>query len=397
MDHLQAAPMKSNQGPLTLAAGFCALIIAMGVGRFVYTSLLPGMMQAYGFDESVAGAMAAWNYAGYLTGALAARWAGRGSQRYLLFIFSLVLSLVTTAGMGLIHGEAAWHAIRFFSGLASGGIFVLASSIVLDALAALKRPELAGFLYSGVGTGIALGGIGAPICASAFGIDGAWIAMGLVCVPLAIFAVYRLHPGRTPALPAMPAALAASAGGKSDSAYTRLVAAYFLEGFGYIIGTTFLVALVRSATGSNVLADASWVTTGFAAALSAPLWPLAASRAGKLPMLILAFLLQSAGVLLPVLSASAGAAVCGGLLLGGTFMGITVLSLQHGVALSAKPSTHTIATMTVVYGIGQIIGPFVAGVTGRGGAGFSVSFVISSLCLFAAAGVLALEYLHKKQ
>ncbi len=397
MKHSFLTTPADKTGPLSLAAGFCALIIAMGVGRFVYTSLLPGMMQVYGFDEAVAGVMAAWNYAGYLAGALLVRGARPGMRRYWLFAVSLFLSVATTAGMGLVQSETAWYAVRFLSGLASGGIFVLASAIVLDALAVLRRPELAGFLYSGVGTGITLGGIGASFFAAALGPGGAWIAMGLVCVPPALFSVYRLHPGRTPSPEREKSAAAQLAVQTSPKgAYVRLVTAYFLEGFGYIIGTTFLVALVRSSTGSGLLADAAWIITGAAAALTAPLWPLLAARTGRLPMLIIAFLLQGTGVLLPALSTSAIAAVGGGLLLGGTFMGITVLSLQHGVFLSGKPSAHTIATMTVVYGVGQIIGPFVAGVTGKGGAGFSFSFVVSSACLFAAAAVLGVEYFRRR-
>ncbi len=448
----ERGPVKA--GEFSLAAGFCALIIAMGVGRFVHTSLLPEMMRVYGFDEAVAGAMAGWNYAGYLVGALAARGARPGRRRHTMLVLWLALSVATTAGMGLVRGEASWHAVRFLSGLASGGIFVLASAIVLDALAAVRRPEMAGFLYSGVGTGIALSGLGAPVFSSFFGIGGAWVGMGLVCIPLAVFAAFFLHPAKAPSLaeaarntvrapaPAEAARNAAqvvspaeadfrkppdaagsaeapraaeSAGvpeGASDGtrksrlspapfrisgAYARVTAAYFMEGFGYIIGATFLVALVRETTKSGLLADAAWILTGLAAAVTAPLWPLAAARAGRLPMLILAFVLQCAGVALPVFSSSAAAALGGGLLLGGTFMGITVLSLQRGVELSGRPSAHTIAVMTVVYGAGQIIGPFVAGFTARGGGGFALSFGISSLCLFAAACVLGTEYLAGKR
>lgn len=65
--------------------GACVLIVAMGIGRFAFTAVLPGMMEVYGFDESVAGNMAAWNYAGYLAGVMLVRGV-KGKLRYTYFV-----------------------------------------------------------------------------------------------------------------------------------------------------------------------------------------------------------------------------------------------------------------------------------------------------------------------
>lgn len=385
-------------GLLPLAAGFCALIIAMGVGRFVYTSLLPGMMAVHGFGEAAAGAMAGWNYVGYLAGALAMRGVSTGA-RYRFFVFWMLLSLATTMGMGLIRGEAAWHTVRFISGVASAGIFVLCSAMVLDALATAGRSALAGLLYSGVGAGIVFGGLLAPFLESRFGTDGAWLGMGIVCLPLASFSLICLRPSYSMQSIQKNSGRNTPPGEKQGGAKRALVSlilAYFLEGLGYIISATFLVAMIGASTGSMALANASWVITGGAAALSAPLWPLIARRTGYLNSLLAAFLLQGVGVLLPVVSSSGTAALGSGLLFGGTFMGITVLSLQYGVSLSSRSSAHTVGTMTVVYGAGQIIGPFVAGMLASEGGGFALSFALSAVCLFLAIGALLLGHLPGK-
>ena len=382
---------QSTTGILPAAAGLATLAVVMGIGRFVFTPLLPGMMETHGFDEEVAGIMAAWNYAGYLAGVLLMRNEKPGMRRYRFLVANLALSLATTAGMGWVSSVPLWHAMRFFSGLASGACFVLCSSIVLDALAAVGRPVLAGFVYSGVGIGIALGGSMAPAMEGLLGPDKAWVGMGSFCIPLALFAFVFLHPKTAPApVPASePARIADdAASSKKRFAYLILLVSYFLEGFGYIIGATFLVALVKTTTDSVALANVSWIVTGLAAAVSAPLWRIAA-RSNYLRMLVAAFLLQGVGVLLPALSSAPAMVLAGGLLLGGTFMGITVLSLQYGVSLSGKPSAHTVAVMTALYGVGQIIGPFVAGMTAKGGAGFGFSFILSSLSLFTGALLLA--------
>jgi len=173
---------------------------------------------------------------------------------------------------------------------------------------------------------------------------------------------------------------------KPQAGYLTLLAAYALEGFGYIIGMTFFVSLVRTTADSPALAGISWIITGCAAAVSAPLWR-AAARKGYRPMLILALLLQAAGSLIPALTTAAPFIVLAGILLGGTFMGVVVLALQYGVTLSGRSSAHTVAMLTGVYGVGQIIGPYVAGVSAQGKS-FTFAFALSSASLFLAALLL---------
>ncbi len=380
-----------------IIGGFCALLVAMGIGRFAYTALLPDMMISYGIDESSAATMAVWNYIGYLAGVFSARGETHGMRRYYLFVLSLLCGIVATAGMGIVQHLPLWNFLRFLAGFMSGASFVLCSAIVLDTLSAIRKNTLVGFLYGGVGAGIALGGFADIATKTTGSVSESWISMALVSLAPALLALFFMHPAFNRVPPEMTPAI--TGGQKKKTSFTTdyhiLLVVYFLEGFGYIIGATFLVALVKDITGSADLAIWSWIITGFAAAISAPLWRIFA-RNNYQSMLILAFLLQAAGTLMPLLSTAPVTILLSGLLLGGTFMGITVLALQYGVTLTSKPSAYTVAVLTFVYGIGQIIGPFSARL-GIGGGGFQFPFILSGISLFMAALLLIIGSLILKR
>ncbi len=121
-----------------LISGVLALFIAMGVGRFAYTPILPFMMERQFFGEAGAGALASANYAGYLAGAVMAAWFSGSERRLGRLKLSLVISVLTTALMGLTTLFPLWLALRFISGFAGAAVFVYASGVVMDGLAGLR-------------------------------------------------------------------------------------------------------------------------------------------------------------------------------------------------------------------------------------------------------------------
>src|SRR5690348_12833512 len=105
--------------------GLAALVVAMGIGRFAFTPLLPMMQADSGLTLAQAGYLAAANYIGYLAGAL---WAMRPVRSDVAIRGSLLAIGGATLAMGVTHGLAAWILWRMVAGVASAWALVHVSS-----------------------------------------------------------------------------------------------------------------------------------------------------------------------------------------------------------------------------------------------------------------------------
>lgn len=220
-----------------LVGGIISLAVALGISRFAYTPLLPLMQQDIYFGDDFAGLLASANYAGYLAGALWAAWSANRHTRIQRLQANLVLTIGSTLCMGLSADPAIWLGLRFISGVTSAMVFILASGVVLEALAELRRPSWSGWLYSGVGAGIALSAILIPALHAVAGWRGGWLGLGAVSAILAS-AVWRLMPDHTRhPLPDTPKRQSGTPG--PSGMLPWLTIAYACEGLGYIVTGTF--------------------------------------------------------------------------------------------------------------------------------------------------------------
>ncbi len=342
-----------------LIGGVLALAIAMGVGRFAFTPILPAMQAATGLGADGAGLLASLNYLGYFIGALGAGLVPHGSLRTTVFRTALIASVTSTAGMGFTENMALWGILRFVSGLASAGTFILGIAMVLDALARAGRESWNGWLYTGVGLGIASSGLFVALLGDRLGWRGDWLWLGLISTGIGALSWLWLS-DPPPAHPAA-AAKAQGTGAVLSAPLILLTLAYFLEGGGYIITGTFLVAILKTMPETAKLGEAAWMVTGLAAMPSGLIWAAAGRRLGLWRALILAYLVQAVGILLPITGAPV-ASVVSAALYGGTFIGIVTLAFTLGRQLSGGASARVIGALTAAYGLGQIIGPLPAGV-----------------------------------
>ena len=96
---------RSPPAALVCAAGLLSLAVAMGIGRFAFTPMLPLMIREGQLDVAWGGWLAAANYAGYLAGALSAARIALSPPR--LGSAALLSTAALTAAMAL-PGPAPW-------------------------------------------------------------------------------------------------------------------------------------------------------------------------------------------------------------------------------------------------------------------------------------------------
>lgn len=378
-------------------AGMVALAVAMGIGRFAFTPIMPMMLSDKVVDLPGASWLASANYLGYLVGAVLCTlqpwlWAtGAGLTGRPLptpaFVTLVRAGLVMTGVLTLAMvgtPSAAWPLLRFLAGVTSAVVFVFTSGWCLARLARLGRPTLAGLIFMGPGAGIVLSGLlASAMVALGAAAARAWLVFGLLAFVLAglVFGflkdeIERLKP-LAPRLPP-PRSLGPAAEGVQRAPHgglhkgthngemALLTVAYGLAGFGYIITATFLPVIARAALPGSSWLDLFWPVFGGGIMLGA--WLATRIRPGRDLRWLLTgcYTVQAIGILTPLVSPSLAGFALGSLLLGLPFTALTFFAMQEVRRLKPETAASFIGLLTATYGSGQVAGPWLVAALLRG-------------------------------
>ena len=346
-----------NKTPLTLAfGGLLAMAAAIGIGRFVYTPILPPMMEALHFSKAGAGLIASANFVGYFLGALLAALRLPGSRRAWL-LAALAVNAITLAAMGATTAMPLFLLLRLIAGIASAFGLIFSSALVLDRLARAGRSGLSAIHFAGVGSGIAASAaLVAVLVQAGAGWSGLWLASAALAAIASLAAAWMVPAESRPIT-----AMAAAPRGRVSADFISLTIAYGLFGFGYIITATFIVDMVRGTSALRPLEPYIWVLFGLSAAPSVALWGALARRWGVLTTFAVASIVEAIGVAASALWLTSASVILGALLVGGTFMGLTALGLIAARETAGGDPRSRIALMTASFSLGQILGPAFAG------------------------------------
>ena len=347
--------------PLLLSlGGLLAMAAGIGVGRFVYTPILPPMFEALHLTKAQAGLIASANFIGYFAGALLATVRLPGSRRSWL-LGSLAVTAICLAAMGLTSSVPLFLLLRLVAGMASAFALIFSSALVLDRLASAGRGALSAVHFAGVGSGIAVSAaLVALLVSSGATWSSLWFASAALALGASLAVAWMVPPDSVVTGTAPPIAKA-----PVSAAFLALLTAYGLFGFGYVITATFIVDMVRGSAGIAHLEPYIWVLFGLSAAPSVALWTWIGRSWGVLRTFAVASVVEAAGVAASALWLHTTGVIVAAVFVGGTFMGLTALGLIAAREISpngtGRDPRSRIALMTASFSAGQILGPVFAG------------------------------------
>ncbi|NIF57986.1 YbfB/YjiJ family MFS transporter [Enterobacter sp. Ap-916] len=366
-------------------AGAVVLAIGMGYGRFSYTGILPVMLKEGLLSLHQGNLAASANYAGYLIGALLLAKAKPADARR-LNMASVGLTIGCLLLLAWTKSPWAVVAVRGVAGLLSA-VSLIAASLWL--LQHMKHHTGAPVLYTGVGLGIFLSAEFIAL-GKAYGYTSQqiWLLCGIAAL-LLFMLVYKLLLSppdylidyqRQASSQLQPAA-------ENAKATWKLLAIYGLAGFGYIITATYL-PLFLSGSLSTLDPVQLWAIFGLAAIPSCFVWHQIVLKYGYRRAFAANLLVQAAGVVLPAFSHSLLFCLLSAALVGFTFTGTVTIALPEARRLAHLVRFNMIAAMTAIYGIGQIVGPLVAGELYGLTGSFNGSLAAATGALLLAGGLV---------
>lgn len=364
-----------------------AMSAAMGFGRFSYTPILPGMLSGVPLSPADAGFIASANFAGYLAGAVLAAYGWATGRERKIALLALLANALLLAAMGATDSVLAFAVIRFLAGLASAFAMIFTSSIVLSHGMAAGNDHVQAAHFGGPGVGIALSSVMVMLIGLIFADGASWRAdwiTGALFSALSLVAVWALLP--------LEPVRAGNSGKEPPIAWklptVLLTLSYGIFGFGYVITATFLVTIARMDAAGRTAEFLCWFIAGLAAAIALFAWRPLVRPLGLGWVYVATFLVQAVGVLATVLLPHSIAPLIGGALFGVTFLAITAYGLQIGRKLVPESARRIFATMTAAFGLGQIIGPIVAGWIAERTGSFTVPTYMAAAALILCAALV---------
>jgi len=368
---------RSTSAWASALAGLAALAVAIGIGRFAFTPILPMMQEDFGLSVAEAGWLASANYAGYFIGALSAI-SLRLPSSFAIRAGLVVIGL-TTLAMGLEHSFMLSAVLLAMAGIASAWVLVFVSTWALERLALLGRSQLSGTVYAGVGTGIVIAGGTCLVLMSVHARSAdAWLSLGVISIAVTavIWPLLKAGPSRDP----VPAP---TASGIWSAEYRRLVLCYGAFGFGYVIPATFLPAMAKEIIPDPQLFGWAWPVFGAAAVVStvfaAQLKQFLSDRA----IWIGGHLVMALGVVTPLIVGGLPGIIIASLLVGGTFMVVTMAGMQDARRVAGPQARALMAAMTSAFALGQILGPVIVSLLVQ--RGFAPALVLAASMLTLSA------------
>ena len=367
---------KTNNVAILILTGIAALTIAVGIGRFSYTPILPYMISELNLTTTEAGLIASSNYLGYLLGSLIPIFPKFPKNIRSTFIYSIFISIISLFAMGLTNAFEVFILIRFIHGVFSAFVLILGTSLIVSHVQKKGKIFLGTAHFSGVGLGMALSAIVVSYLGFLnFTWDELWFSIGILAIMLS-FQIIKFTP-----IQKAEVKYNLKSKNKTNLGFSLITISYGLYGFGYVAFGTFISTMSRLTPGLEKTEPYVWFVVGVTGIPSVFFWNWFGSKIGNDIGLFLANLILGLGVLFSVLINNEFGIFISCILFGLSFVPITSMCLLEGQKRFSGSFIVSTAILTFSFSIGQMIGPYLSGLLTDYYNSFFFSMIISGIVL----------------
>ena len=367
---------KTNNVAILILTGIAALTIAVGIGRFSYTPILPYMISELNLTKTEAGLIASSNYLGYLLGSLIPIFPKFPKNIRSIFIYSIFISIISLFAMGLTNTFEVFILIRFIHGIFSAFVLILGTSLIVSHVQKKGKIFLGTAHFSGVGLGMALSAIVVSYLGFLnFTWDELWFSIGILAIMLS-FQIIKFTP-----IQKAEVKYNLKSKNKTSLGFSLITISYGLYGFGYVAFGTFISTMSRLTPGLEKTEPYVWFVVGVTGIPSVFFWNWFGSKIGNDIGLFLANLILGLGVLFSVLINNEFGIFISCILFGLSFVPITSMCLLEGQERFSGSFIVSTAILTFSFSIGQMIGPYLSGLLTDYYNSFFFSMIISGIVL----------------
>ena len=389
--------------------GTLVLMLTQGFGRMSYSVILPSMKDGLLLTYTQVGLIGTANFVGYLSLAVVGGFlAVRFGTRRTIFV-SLLAMGVSLFLTGLSRSFTSAFLMRLITGMGNGAAVVPMMALTASWFAARKRGLAAGILTMGTGFGLSIVGVALPYVMATFNPDGwryAWFLLGTVVFIFSFlcYALLRDYPaekgtsmyGGEEEQRSRKAVTFFSAWGDvvRESEIWKLGIVYFMFGFSYIIYITFFVAyLTTEGALTPQKAGQIFAVLGLWSILSGAVWGWISDVLGRRLGLLLAYLTIALSFLIIALWRSTTGFYVSSIVFGLSLSSIpAIMAAAVGDSVGGRLAPAALGFITLIFGIGQSLGPAVAGWIKDATGTFAGAFILSAVVsLVGAAGSMLLR------
>ena len=403
-----------HYGWIALAMGTLGVFGALGLARFGYTTVLPAMQSDLGFNNEQAGLLATFNLSGYLFlsmlgGILASKFGVRVIASAGLFLAGI--SMIFTGYSQDFDSLLIW---RMITGIGSGAANISIMGLWAAWFSKKRRGLASGIAVSGSSIALIFTGLFVPYVLKSFGETAwrdVWSVYGYVTIVLAVLSFIIIknsaHEMGLDPIGGSEKAISDIKNNKEKKTNWRNVylspsvwilgAIYSAFGFSYIIYTTFFVKfLVADHAYSTVKAGNIFMLMGWFSLISGILWGIASDKIGRKKTLIMLYALNATAYLLFAVGNSHFLLVLSAIIYGLSAWSIpAIMAAACGDMLGLKLAPAALGFITLFFGIGQALGPFVAGNITDASGSFQTAFLLAS-AISLAGGVGSALFIKKR-